>query len=360
MSTSLAPGTSVTRAATSPPVHDSAVAKGELPLAAEVEHDRCDGARVLREQVSLERRPQGVRELGCARLCARLGDEVDVDLEVPCADRRLDAVAVAAGVGQCPRDGRLAHAVEAEHPATRRRRPREHGLEGLGSQQLPARGGEARRAGPAGRRDAAVRRVDESWCRARDPDHDRALGHGRLLRDSGRELRVGAPQPLGDRSRDALDVRHEVGVDAQRRSRHTRDELDGAVVVGRAEPARDEADVSLAGRPQCRFEVGGVVTDDRDPLRDEPEGKRLAGVEGAVRVGSLAAHELAARDDDRRARPRAHPLTAVAPATVNRPLGQSEYRVPSTLTTTFLGFSTERYSAFFVKRWNCPFSSVPV
>ena len=118
-------------------------------------------------------------------------------------------------------------------------------------------------------------------------------------------------------------MRLELGVDTERRPRHACDDLDRAVVVRRSEPPRDEAHVRLGSRAQRCLEIGRMVTDYQDPLGRQAERERLSCVEGPVAVGSLAAHELAARDDDRRARTRAHPLTAVAPETVSRPCGSS-------------------------------------
>ena len=120
----------------------------------------------------------------------------------------------------------------------------------------------------------------------------------------------------------------------------------------RAEPAGDEADIGVLRGTKRRLEVARIVPDDHDPLRHETEREGLAGVERAVSIGALAAHELAARDDDDRARPRAHPLTAVAPDTVSaRPPGGNTYRAPFTFTTTLRGRSTESDSDFFVNRW---------
>ncbi len=119
----------------------------------------------------------------------------------------------------------------------------------------------------------------------------------------------------------------------------------------RPETARDEAHVRLAAGAEGRLEVGRVVADDEDPVGDEAERQRLAGVERPVAVRPFAAHELAARDDDRRAGA-AHPETVVAPETLSRPLGLRSSRRPSTFTTTFFGFWTERKSAFFVNRWS--------
>ncbi len=122
----------------------------------------------------------------------------------------------------------------------------------------------------------------------------------------------GAKSAYGRRSRSATvrDTasisRSSSGSSDERHAGRARDELDGAVVVGRAEAAGDEAHVGAHPLPQRLLELRGRVADDRDPRRLEPEPQRLAGVERAVAVGAVAAYELAARDDDRRPRP-AHP-----------------------------------------------------
>ena len=81
----------------------------------------------------------------------------------------------------------------------------------------------------------------------------------------------------------------------------------------RPEPARDEARVGLQAVPQRRFELDGVVTDDRDPRGLEAVAKRFGGEERAVPVGALAADELAAGDDDGCPRARGHPRRSVTP-----------------------------------------------
>ncbi len=138
---------------------------------------------------------------------------------------------------------------------------------------------------------------------AGEAERDRAVRDRRLLRHAGGEVGVVAPQPLGRRARDLLDLGLELRVDVQADAERLRDHLDRAVVVRRAEPAGDEADVGLEPLAQRRLELLGRVADDRDPRRLEAEPERLAREERAVQVGALAAHELAARDDDEGARP---------------------------------------------------------
>ena len=102
-------------------------------------------------------------------------------------------------------------------------------------------------------------------------------------------------------------------VDDELEPRRARDHLDGAVVVRRAEAAGDEARVGFQRVSERRFELGGVVADDRDPRRLEPVAKRLGREERAVPVSPLAADELAAGGDDRRPRARGHRRRIVTP-----------------------------------------------
>ena len=311
-------------------------------LAAEREHDLGDRPLVLAEEVALERLAHGDGEHVRALLCAGLHDEVDVDLEVAGADRRLHAVAVAACLGQRPRDGGLARTEEAEDAPAGRRRPREDALHGV------ARDGRRPEPLQLARRprehDEDARAVVEHETRRGpgDPDHDRALGNGGLLRDARREVGVGPVEPLGHRAGDALDVAHELVVDPQRGAGDAGDELDRAVVVGRPETARDEADVGAGARgAQSRLELDGVVAHDRDLTGHEPEPERLARVERPVPIRPLAADELAAGDDDRRPRA-AHTHSVVVLVTFRaQPRGSTTCR-PLSLTTTLAGRSTAR------------------
>ena len=340
-------------------MQDSAVASRVPALAAQLEHDLGNRPLVLREEVRRERRAQRRGQRLAALFGARLDDEVDVDLEVASADRRLDAVTVAACVRERLRHGGLARPEQAQDVSPRRGRPPEHRAERLARDRRGPQPPEL--SGRAGKHDvhAALALQHEPRSRPCHADHLGAVRHRRLLRHAGGEVRVRPAEALRDRPRETLDLPLELLVDAEGNARDARDELDRAVVVRRPEPARDEAHLRLAGCRERRLEVVGVVSDDQDPVRDEAQRERLLRVERPVPVGALAAHELAARDDDRRARA-AHPETAVAPAAFSVPPGPSSTPRPSTLTTTFRGRSTETNSAFFVNRWNWPFSSVPL
>ena len=83
-------------------------------------------------------------------------------------------------------------------------------------------------------------------------------------------------------------------VEDQRTAGDARHELDGAVVVRRAETARDEAaDRLREALCECRFEILDPVADDRDAHGVEAEPDSLGGEERPVAVLPLAANELA-------------------------------------------------------------------
>ena len=65
-----------------------------------------------------------------------------------------------------------------------------------------------------------------------------------------------------------------------------------------AEATGDETDVAIHTVAQGRFQIGRIVTDNRDAGRLEAEAQRLLGEERAVEISPLPAYELAARDDD--------------------------------------------------------------
>ena len=106
-------------------------------------------------------------------------------------------------------------------------------------------------------------------------------------------------------------------------------------------PSPPETRQTSASKPssQGSFEIGGVVADDRDPDRLEPEPERLLGIERPVEVGSLAAHELAARDDDRGAR-----ALQREDGIVRCPFFGTATRAPATRTTTLRGEANESVS----------------
>ena len=110
--------------------------------------------------------------------------------------------------------------------------------------------------------------------------------------------------------------------------------------MGRAEPARDEAEIGAEALRERTFEVLGPVADDRYPLRVETEPERFRGEKGAVPIVPLATDELRARDDDCRPRTRLRQEDAGMirrALTTNAVPAGSSTRFPFTRTTTFSG-----------------------
>src|SRR5215468_4241468 len=274
----------------------------ETLLAARIEDELLDAALVATEQVALERLDELRRELVRALLRPRLDVEVDVDLEVARADGRLDPVAVAAGVRERLRDGRLARAEEPEQADIRRLRARQHAPYGLGldrlapqSLQLPRRPGQHDDHTPVGLE-------HETRRRPREAERQRALGNRRLLLHAGLEVDVWTVHPPRECPRDPADLLLERFVDAQTDAGCARDQLDGAVVVGRAEPAGRDAHVGVQPFPQGVLQLALAIADDDDSCGLDPAVEQLLGEEGTVQVPAVAAYELAAGDDDDSAR----------------------------------------------------------
>ena len=165
----------------------------QAPVAAEVEDDLRHRAPVLAEEVPAERGAErGGERLGPL---SRLGieDEIDVDLELACADRRLHPLSLPARVGERLRDRGLRRAEEAENRSPTLGRPLEDPRTGAVSS---ARGHRRRssRGGPGQHDDdGAVRLEHEAGSSSRQAERERSLWQCRLLRDACRELVVRRP-----------------------------------------------------------------------------------------------------------------------------------------------------------------------
>jgi len=120
----------------------------------------------------------------------------------------------------------------------------------------------------------------------------------RLFADAALEVRIGPPEPLCKATRDPLDFATQRLVDNQRQPRGSRNQLNGPVVVSRAQAARNDAEIRAQSLGKRRPELGLFVADDRDQRRLEPEPYELAREERHVAIGPVAADQLAARDDD--------------------------------------------------------------
>ena len=248
------PGTEVSRAATMPPVHDSAVASVQPRARQQLEHELLDGRA----------RPRAKRCRASARRAAPSADglragaeQVDVDLEVACADRRVDARRLAARLGErratsdslAPKKRSTRCAGGSARASTRR-------TGSVSSARGHSRCSSRRRPGQHDH-DASPVSQHEPGAVPASPSETRPPAASPASRTPGSKSAYGPAQPLGDRAGDALDL-------ARRSSSSTRsgsaggarDELDGAVVVRRAEPARDDAEVGAEplarARPRAR------------------------------------------------------------------------------------------------------------
>ena len=338
--------------------------------AAAVEHDLLHPPPVARVEEPPQPLRERVLELEQPLLGARLGDEVDVDLEAAGADRHLEPVAVAARLLEGLRDLGLAGAEEAQRLPQRRRAPVEHAADLRGFErprpeplQLDGRAGQHDHRRPVRLDDEAGRGAGEAEDRGR-------LRHRRLLRHAVREVRVGPLHPLGDHPRDAFDLRLELGVHADGEPGDLRHDPDRAVVVRRPEPARRRDQVGRRhGLGDRSLELGRIVADDVDPGRLDPEREQRPRQERPVQVGALAAHELAARDDDDRAWSRAVRARQAASAAkiffavTKTPCALtaagSRTRLPLRRTSTFCGDSSRTQSTWPSNRCFWPRSSVP-
>src|SRR5262249_52992767 len=202
-------------------------------------------------------------------------------------------------------------------------------------------------------RDAAVRLEHECRCGACEADDEGALGERRLLVDPGPVLDTGA----------AGDLRRECLVEVEFASARAREELDRAVVVGRAEPARADEEVVAEPVADRRLELRRRVADDPDLRRLDPVREQRAREEGTVEVGAVAADELGAGDDDSGARARRQAGCPRQPPGVTvRTHGRypaTWTRLPATVMTRFSGAPTFSQKRLPLKACVSPRSSVP-
>ena len=315
--TSLDPATDVSRAATIPPVHDSAVASRQSSRSTEREDVLLDRALVARVEPALDRRSERAPR---ARRRAR-----------PHPARRRG------------RRGSRSRARRSSPPPRRRRRPplrvparpRTRRRRRTAASRLP--GGRVRArsarnasvssafghsrcssAGGPGQDDdhppVAVR-DEEARRGARHAERDRAVRDRRLLRHArARSRRTGAAAAPRPRAR-----RLSILSSSSRSTRRPRPSARATISTVRSSwvgpsppetrhasartPSRSAASSSSAQSPTIAIRAGSRPSRSASRARNGP-----------LQIGALAAHELAARDDDERPRARrrrAQPASAV-------------------------------------------------
>ena len=335
--------------------------QGQAPGAAQIEDQLLDAALVAAEEVALERRHQLRRQLVGAPLSARLDVHVDVDLEVAGADRRLHPVPVAARVRERLCHRRLARAEEAQEPHVRRPRPRENAAHGLRLDREAPQPLQLARRSRQHDDDALPRFQHQSRRRSRQPQGQRALRNRRLLAHPLLEVDVRTAHPLRERAGDPADLTVQALVEPQPDAGGTRDELDGAVVVRRPEPARHDAQIRAESFRERTLELLLAISDDHDARGLDAAPQELRCEKRAVQVAPVAADELAAGDDDDSARacqtpgrmPRAVTISVLTP-----PPDRTRVR-PFRIVRRFSGRSSVIHSLRPVKTWRWPRSSVP-
>ena len=168
----------------------------------------------------------------------------------------------------------------------------------------------------------------DSWSGAGKAENDRALRDRRLLADPGGEVGYGLPRRLAN-DLDTASISRSSGSSTRSGRPVSRlSELDGAVVVGRPQPTRADADVRLEALGDRVGELLLAVAHDEDPAGIETQPHELGRDERPVRVEPIPADELGARDDDDGARTRRH---------VAR-YGEGARSRPSALATRTMGF----------------------
>ena len=230
------PAMAVRAAATIPPVHDSAVAPDHPRGSQQVEDDLGQWPLVGREHVLAELGPHLRGERLSGLLMPRIGPDVDLDLEAPRADGRLDARRVASGRPVDVGDVRLADAVRAHEPAGPRRGAREHLRQRRVAGRVLPEAAELRRHARQDDDDGPVDGQDEARRGSRHPEHGRSIRHVRLLSVSGVETGPVEPVADGDLIGPAVDPLEDVCIEHQVDAGDVRERLDGAVVVGGPEP----------------------------------------------------------------------------------------------------------------------------
>ncbi len=198
-----------------------------------------------------------------------------MDLEAAGADRHLEPAAVSAGLLEGLRDLRLAGAEEAQGPPQRRRAPVEHAAHVGGFERAWPEPLQLRRRPRQHDHGRPVRVDDKAGRGAGEAQDRRRLGHGRLLGDTLREVRVRPLHPLRDHPRDAFDLPFQLRIDAHAQPGDLRHDRDRAVVVGRPEPAGRRDEIRGAdGLGDGRLELRRIVADDVNPRRLDAESEQ--------------------------------------------------------------------------------------
>ena len=300
--TSLEPGTEVSRAATSPPVHDSAVASVSPRSRHSFEHELLD-RRLVRVKRYWSSDSTNRRSSSSARASAPGSTKRSTwisksraQIVTSTPSPSPPAAASAWATADSP------DAVEPQHAARRRLRAREQPPQRLRLEcARPELLQLARRPGQRRPRRVSAELEHERRRGAREPDDDAPSGIVACLRTPGSKSAYGRRSRSATASR-ASPICASSSSSSRAAGRRPREQLDRPVVVRRPEPARDDEQVvpepfpdaassSAGASPTMRTSAGSIPSESSDRRGTARSGR--CGRRGRAR----------ARDDDRSARP---------------------------------------------------------
>ena len=281
--TSLEPGTDVSRAATIPPVHDSAVASVQ------------PRARQSSSTISSTPRSSSLKRCRAEPLAQRVRKrvrrpvQVDVDLEVARADGRRDPRRLSPGLRERPRNLRLARAEEAEDAVLGRLARGPARAAPAPSPARAATAAAARAAAPAGRRRRRVPASSTSpGAVPASPSETAPSGSVACLRTPVSKSAYGRRS----RSANALEIRSisAFSPSSTRSGRPAARATSSTVRSSCVGPRPPETTHRSARSPSTKRSLELVlgVADDRDQRRLEPEAHELAREERPVAVVPVA------------------------------------------------------------------------
>ena len=262
MKTSLDPATSVSRAATMPPVQDSAVASVSP---SSLQRSRTSSATVRSSAAnrSAAKRSSRARWRRSARPSPSVSENMSTRISRSCAQ------IVTSSPSPSPPTSSSTRAT-ADSLGPKKRSSRCSGTSTPASTRCSAadsrtRGQSLRSSlGGPGRATATPASCSRSSSGrgACEPERRPAGRDGGLLPYAGHEVGVRAADALGDTPRDRLDLAHELLVDDQLAAGDAGDRLHGAIVVGRARarPRRPQRRPAWPPRTACSSSPGSSPT----------------------------------------------------------------------------------------------------
>jgi len=169
----------------------------------------------------------------------------------------------------------------------------------------------SRGAGKGDRQTASVVREKNRRRGPGKPERDAAFGERCLLADSRQKIFDGTLEALGDPARNRLDLGRELLVERERTPGGGREELNGAVVVGRAQPP--DTTQRSAWRPSAS---AAASSSGRSPTTTTRSGSSPSRVSSCARNGPF--------------RSRRSPRTSSLPVTTTTARGGANYAIETT------------------------------